>query len=278
MALRVTGVGHTYSPDTSFSQEALTDLTVSVERGELLLVLGATGSGKSTLLRLMAGLLEPTSGALTIDDRRLDRDSARGAVGLVFQDAEAQLFADSVIQDVEFGPVNLGEDPVAALASAQRALTDVGLDPSEFGDRSPFALSGGEARRVAIAGVIAMHPRYVLLDEPTAGLDAPGRASVRDLIGRLTRTAGVVVVSHASEEFLGLADKILLLSDGRVSWAGSAADIIRTPERFDEAGLRAPDILRVQQLARAHGIFSSELTLDIGRVAETLVAARVDQR
>ncbi len=214
MPLTLTGIGYTYASGTGFAVSAVRDVSFEVAVGELVLVLGATGSGKSTLLRLAAGLLEPQPGHATIDGAPLDRRTARGSVGLVFQDAEAQLFADTVVDDVAFGPRNLGHSAEDAQALAREALASVGLDPQLFGERSPFSLSGGEARRAAIAGVLAMQPRYLLADEPTAGLDAPGRSALRRLLLDARSRAGVVVVSHTAEEFLGAADRVLVLSDG----------------------------------------------------------------
>lgn len=243
-----------------------------MDRGELLLVLGATGSGKSTLLRLMAGLLAPSDGRVSLDGASLDRGKAAGRIGLVFQDAESQLFADSVLDDVSFGPVNLGATPSEARAAAVEALDAVGLPSDSFGDRSPFALSGGEARRAAVAGVLAMRPDYVLADEPTAGLDARGGETIRDIIARIRLTAGVVVVSHSAGEFLADADKVLILADGRAVWFGSGVELVRDPSPLSAAGLIAPDLLEVQRLAAARsGHKAMEFTLDVMEAARRLI-------
>jgi energy-coupling factor transport system ATP-binding protein len=271
VALTLTDIDYTYQFGTSFAEKAVLGVSLEVARGELTLVLGATGSGKSTLLRIASGLLAPDSGSVSVDEKPMSGVVAPGAVGLVFQDAEAQLFADTVLQDVSFGPLNLGVDAPGAAARAVEALEAVGIDPESFGPRSPFTLSGGEARRVAIAGVLAMRPRYLLLDEPTAGLDAPGRALVRELIERARAEVGVVVVSHAAEEFLGTADRVLLLSSGRSAWYGSASDLVADPSPFSAAGLRAPDILRVQMAARERGAYAGEFSLDPANVARVLV-------
>jgi len=246
---------------------------MTVERGELVLVLGATGSGKSTLLRIAAGLLSATRGSAAVDGVPLTRSSARGVVGLVFQDAEAQLFAETVADDVAFGPRNLGAPPLDAAAAARDALARVGLDPDAYGARSPFALSGGEARRAAIAGVLAMRPRYLLLDEPTAGLDARGRDAVRALVGAERERSGVVVVSHSAAEFLGDADRVLLLSEGRTAFAGSGARLVGEPEAFTHAGLVAPDVLRAQQLAAERGASLAPFTLEPEAAAASIAAA-----
>lgn len=267
------GIGYTYAPRTAFSLRALESVSLTVAPGELVLVLGATGSGKSTLLRLAAGLLGGFDGSATVDGEPLTRKSARGCVGLLFQDPESQLFAETVLADVAFGPRNMGSSADEAAAAARDALVRVGLPPAEYGERSPFSLSGGEARRAAIAGVLAFGPRYLLLDEPTAGLDAPGRRAVSAVISEARRDAGVVVVSHSSEEFMGAADRVLVLAGGRSAYEGPAADLIENPAVFGSVGLVAPDVLRVQMLARSRGCDIGPLTLDPLVAADALARA-----
>lgn len=272
MSLVLESVGVTYGAQTAYANRALADVSFMIDPGELVLVAGATGSGKSTLLRVAAGLLGSGSGWSTIDGEPLTAASARGRVGLIFQDAESQLFADSVYEDVAFGPRNLGVDDARAIAMAQEALESVGLDPADYGPRSPFTLSGGEARRVAIAGVLAMQPRYVLADEPTAGLDARGRASLRKVLLQLRETTGVVVVSHALEEFMGVADRVLLLRGGQSHWYGSATELLTDPAPMLEAGLVPPDVIEVQRLVDR--LSGGALTLDPVAAAYALLAGR----
>lgn len=273
MALTLESIGFAYPLPSGDQSPALDGVSLDVEQGQLVLVLGATGSGKSTLLQIAAGLLGASSGGASIDGEPLTRATARGAVGLVFQDPEAQLFADSVLDDVAFGPTNLGASREEARASATEALARVGLPAERFAERSPFALSGGEARRAAIAGVLAMSPRYLLLDEPTAGLDARGREAVRAIVRSERDRCGVVVVSHSAAEFLGEADRVLLLADGRSAFEGAAAELIAAPESFERAGLVAPDVLRVQQLAVERGAQLGGFTLDVDRAARALLGA-----
>lgn len=262
MALILRDVGYTYAAHRDYATRALSGVTMTLEPGKMLLVVGATGSGKTTLLRVCAGLLSPESGSATIDGEQLTPLTARGRVGLVFQDPESQLFADTLIDDVAFGPANLGATQAEARGAAAEALALVGLDPEEFGGRSPFSLSGGEARRAAIAGVLAMRPRYVLADEPTAGLDARGRRAVRELLARQCGSSGVLVVSHAAEEFLGLADELVVLAEGGVEWSGSASAVISAPETMAETSVQLPDVLEVQRLVRMRGGDLSEPSLD----------------
>ena len=273
MGLRLDNIGFSYPAASGSGESALTDVSLLVESGELVLVLGATGSGKSTLLRIASGLLERSSGSATIEDAPLTRANARGAVGLVFQDAEAQLFAESVLDDVAFGPANLGASKDAARSAAREALQRVGLPPERFATRSPFGLSGGEARRAAVAGVLAMSPRYLLMDEPTSGLDARGRDAVRAIIRAERKRCGIVVVSHSAAEFLADADRVVLLSGGRQAFCGQPRDLIARPAFFAEAGLVAPDVLRVQELAAERGIVLGEFSLDAEAAAASLAAA-----
>jgi energy-coupling factor transport system ATP-binding protein len=195
-------------------------------------------------------------------------------VGIVFQDPESQLFADSLLDDVAFGPRNLGLGTQQAEQRASRALAAVGLPPGDFGQRSPFSLSGGEARRAAIAGVLAMEPRYLLADEPTAGLDARGRRAVRNLLLELRERAGVVVVSHAAEEFLGEADRLVVLSGGAAAWSGPGRDAVDDPSVLSCCGLRPPDVLEVQRLAVERGAEMSTFALDPQGAARQLLAGR----
>lgn len=277
MPLRLADISFAYAADAASPTRALDGVSLEVAQGELVLVLGATGSGKSTLLRLAAGLLTPDCGTAEIDGRSLSTSSVRGVVGLMFQDAESQLFADTVLDDVAFGPRNLGAGEHEARERATEALASVGLDVESFGRRSPFALSGGEARRAAAAGVLAMRPRYLLADEPTAGLDLRGRREMRRVVAGARSSAGVVVVSHSAEEFLDVADRVLLLAGGRAAWQGGPAELIARPDLFDLAGLRAPDLLQVQSCARERGLDLAEFALDPKAVAARILEARASR-
>lgn len=275
MTLSLTGVDFTYGAGTAFATRALSDVDITFSPGEVVLVLGATGSGKSTLLRIAAGLLVPDAGSVTLDGRAVRGPLAvvRPGVGIVFQSPEMQLFAESVAADVAFGPRNQGLSEEDAIVEARRALDAVGLDPEEFGPRSPFSLSGGEARRAAIAGVLAMAPGYLMLDEPTAGLDPSGRESVRDIVTAARESAGVVVVTHDAEEFLGHADRVVLLSEGRIIFDERTEVLVQDPGRFTEAGLRAPEVLRAQMLAQDAGVALPRFALDPTEVASLLAEA-----
>jgi energy-coupling factor transport system ATP-binding protein len=274
VALELSRVGAVYGQGSEYASRALEDVTMRVAPGDLVLVLGATGSGKSTLLRVACGIMEPSEGVVTIDGSPVSgpgQPDPERRIGLVFQDPERQLFADTVMEDVAFGPRNLGDPDPAAVAVT--ALDRVGLSMADLGGRSPFTLSGGEARRVAIAGVLAMNPRYLLMDEPTAGLDADGRAAVLGALERSRQEAGVVVVTHDAEQFLGTADRVVVLRAGAVAYAGDAASLVTDPSPFESSGLAAPDVLAVQAEARRRGAVLPRFTLDPLAAASALAAA-----
>jgi energy-coupling factor transport system ATP-binding protein len=273
MSLTLEKVSYSYARGQEVAVPALDAVRVQVEPGSLVLIVGATGSGKSTLMRIAAGLLAPDAGRVLLDGAPLSAQAARGAVGLIFQDPESQLFADTVLDDVAFGPRNLGASPEDARELAREALSSVGLEPDAFAERSPFSLSGGEARRAAIAGVLAMRPRYLLADEPTAGLDEPGRRAVVELLAAERERAGVAVVSHAAEEFLESADTVVILAQGAVSWSGSAEAAVADPGVFEVGGVRSPDVLEVQRLARERGLVLEGPTLDPVEAGERLARA-----
>lgn len=275
MALTLSGISHTYGPDTSFAVQALVDVDLTVEAGRLTVVLGPTGSGKSTLLGIGSGLVTPTAGAVTLDGVPAIGVLAgkESGVGLVFQAPEAQLFAETVLEDVAFGPSNLGLDRDESRQRAREALLSVDMDPEVFGERSPFALSGGEARRVALAGVLAMQPAYLLLDEPTAGLDARGRDAVLRVLDRLIPSTGVAIVTHDAEEFLGRADDVLLLAEGHSVYCGPVAGLLREPALLEQAGLVVPDVVKVLHAARSAGIAVEPDTADPARAASSLARA-----
>jgi energy-coupling factor transport system ATP-binding protein len=273
VGLSLEGVSFAYPLASPGQVEAVRDVSFALDAGELVLVLGATGSGKSTLLRLLAGLLAPTEGRALIDGEPLAEGAARGRVGLVFQDPESQLFAETLADDAAFGPRNLGASREDARQRALEALARVGLPAEQFAARSPFALSGGEARRAAIAGILAMRPDYLLLDEPTAGLDANGRRAIREIVSAERRRSGVAVVSHSATEFLPSASRVVLLSEGRIVFDSPAAEAVADPAIFSRAGIAPPDVLAVQQLAAARGAALDGFTLDVTQTARALAQA-----
>jgi energy-coupling factor transport system ATP-binding protein len=274
VALTLTRACFSYAAGTPLEQAALVDVSIRVAPGELVLVLGPSGSGKTTLLRVAAGVLAPTTGTADVDG--LGGSGAfRGAVGLAFQRPETQFFAETVLQDVAFGPRNLGRTPAEAADDARAALVAVGLDAGAFGGRSPFSLSGGEARRAGLAGVIAMRPRYLLLDEPTCGLDAVGRSAVRSAVSAARASAGIVVVTHDADEFLADADAVIVLEEGRTAYAGDVGGLLAAAAKLGpRTGWPLPEMVRAQIEAARHAGSTAAPTLDAAEAARALVALR----
>lgn len=249
---------HTYSVGTPFEHKAVVDMNFTVEKGEFLGIIGHTGSGKSTLLQHLNGLLKPTQGQIFLDGEDIHKDkqttrTARFRVGLVFQYPEYQLFEDTVYKDIAFGPKNMGLSESQIRDRIFRAIGFVGLD-QEVLNKSPFDLSGGQKRRVAIAGVIAMEPEIVIFDEPTAGLDPEGCASLLENIKKYRTATGatVLMVSHSMDDAARLADRLLVLNEGRVEMLGTPEEVFSQAERLKAIGLNVPQVtelfLRLRQL------------------------------
>ena len=261
MPIEVRHLTHTYSAGSAFQATAIRDISLTVEDGEFLCVVGHTGSGKSTLVQHLNGLLQPTDGQILVDGEDMygegvDRRRIRQKVGLVFQYPEYQLFEETVAKDIAFGPKNLGLDAQEIDARVRRAMAHVHLDYGELAERSPFELSGGQMRRVAIAGVLAMEPKVLILDEPTAGLDPLGRDSILGMIKELHATGQVTVimVSHSMDDVARLATRIAVLSRGQLVAAGTPRAIFRQREMMESAGLGVPEASRLCAALRERGL------------------------
>ncbi|HHV56883.1 MAG TPA: energy-coupling factor transporter ATPase [Firmicutes bacterium] len=278
MPIRIDDVSYTYQPGTPFAAAALDHIEITIHDGEFLGLIGHTGSGKSTLIQHLNGLLLPTEGRVLVDgvDTRVraTRREVRRKVGLVFQYPEHQLFEETVAKDVGFGPRNLGlpEDEVKERVEA--ALEMVGLDAAKYGPRSPFDLSGGEMRRVAVAGVLAMRPRYLVLDEPTAGLDPRGRDEILGQVARLHRELGltVILVSHSMEDVARLVDRLVVLHRGRVAAQGTPRELFQRAEELQKLGLGIPQITEFMRRwgARHPGVRTDVITVE--EAAEEILA------
>ena len=249
--LQVENLNYIYSIGTPFQHQALENVSFCVERGEFIGIIGHTGSGKSTLMQQLNGLLKPTSGKILLDgkdiwsDKKLTRQ-ARFRVGLVFQYPEYQLFEETVYRDIAFGPKNMGlkEDEIDRRVRA--AAASVGLRDDQL-EVSPFDLSGGQKRRVAIAGVLAMEPEVLILDEPTAGLDPAGREEILSHIEQYRRShnATIMMVSHSMDDVARLTDRLLVMNGSHLAMDGTPAEVFQRAEELLEMGLNIPEVTRV---------------------------------
>ena len=249
--LEVKNLNYIYSQGTPFEHKALDNVNFAVNRGEFIGIIGHTGSGKSTLMQQLNGLLKPTSGTVLLDgqdiwsDKKLTRQ-ARFRVGLVFQYPEYQLFEETVYKDIAFGPKNMGLKPEEVDRRVREAAGFVGLTEKQL-EVSPFDLSGGQKRRVAIAGVIAMEPEVLILDEPTAGLDPIGRAEILGNIEayRQAKNATIMMVSHSMEDVARLTDRLLVMNGSRLAMDGTPAEVFAHAQELLEMGLNIPQVTQV---------------------------------
>lgn len=271
MGIRLEHVNYIYSPDNAFRKQALRDVNLEIQDGEFIGLIGHTGSGKSTLIQHLNGLLRATSGQIYYNEQNIYDDKyrmidLRSQVGLVFQYPEHQLFEMTVLKDVCYGPKNLGLDDDAAVERAKEALAMVGMTEKDYA-KSPFELSGGQTRRVAIAGVLAMHPQVIVLDEPTAGLDPKGRNDILDQISALHRQTGItiILVSHSMEDVAKYVDRIIVMNRGEVFMDDTPKEIFRQSEALESVGLAAPQVTYVMR--QLHEIFP-ELPEDVTTVEE----------
>ena len=262
MSIKLSNIYHTYSKGTPFERLALDGVSVAINKGEIVAIIGHTGSGKSTLVQHLNGLLKPDKGTATIDDiditaKGVQAKNARQHVGMVFQYPEHQIFAETVFEDIAFGPRNKGFSEEDVAKAVREAMAFVGLDYDTFAERSPFQLSGGQMRRVAIAGVVAMNPDYLVLDEPSAGLDPRSRNAVFKEIMALHKSRGIaiVLVTHSMEEAVKYANRMLVINAGKVLFDGEPAVIFK--EHGDElvrVGVDVPQVYKLDDLLRQRGV------------------------
>jgi len=261
MPIQLNNVTHTYSEGSAFQATAIRNVNLTIEDGEFIAVIGHTGSGKSTLVQHLNGLLKPTDGQILIDGEDLggektDRRRIRQKVGLVFQYPEYQLFEETVAKDIAFGPKNLGLSDEEIDQRVRRAMAHVHLDYDKYAERSPFELSGGQMRRVAIAGVLAMEPKVLILDEPTAGLDPKGRDSILSMVQDLHAQGGVpvIMVSHSMDDVARLATRLIVMSKGEVVATGTPQEIFRQVEMMEKIHLGVPEAAKLCAVLREKGI------------------------
>ncbi len=278
--LEVKHLTHTYGVGTPFERSAVEDMSFEVERGEFLGIIGHTGSGKSTLIQHLNGLLKPTSGQILLNGRDIWEDpkkirSVRFQVGLVFQYPEYQLFEETVYKDIAFGPANMGKTGDELDRCVREAAKLVGIRDDQL-DKSPFELSGGQKRRVALAGVIAMEPKVLILDEPSAGLDPAGRenllANIRDI--HRNRGTTILMVSHSMDEVAQNVDRILVLKSAHVLMSGTPKEVFARADELLSAGLDVPQVTRVAMRLRQQGLPIDPAVYTVQDLEKELLAVR----
>ena len=272
-------VSHVYGGDTALAVKALDDISLVIPDGQFIGLIGHTGSGKSTLVQHLNGLIKATSGNIyfngqDIDDEDYNKKELRSKVGLVFQYPEHQLFEEDVFKDVCFGPKNLGLSKKETELRAYTALKQVGLPDSCF-FQSPFDLSGGQKRRVAIAGVLAMKPEVLILDEPTAGLDPKGREEILGQIKKLQQESGitVILVSHSMDDVAEYVERILVMNQGKLMYDGQPKEVFAHYRELEEVGLAAPQVTYIMHQLKARGLDVDINATTIDEAAETIIHA-----
>jgi energy-coupling factor transport system ATP-binding protein len=277
--IELNNVDYKYQPDTPFEATALQAINFTVETGSYTALIGHTGSGKSTLIQLIDGLIKPTSGEVTVVDHHStatsnskDLDQLRKNVGIVFQFPESQLFEETVLKDIAFGPKNFGKTDAEATAIAKKSMALVGLT-EDFAEKSPFDLSGGQMRRVAIAGVLALEPEILILDEPTAGLDASGQAQIMNLFKQLNVEQGItiILVTHNMEDVAKYANQVYVLNHGAIVKSGTPREIFANQQWLMENYLTVPVTTRVAQKLIDKGYSFDEFPLTVAELSQKLI-------
>ena len=265
MSIKIENLTYVYMPKTPFEKKALDNVNLEIEDGEFLAVIGHTGSGKSTLIQHLNGLLKPASGKIYVDGTDItDKDTKlvdiRKKVGLVFQYPEYQLFEETIAKDIAYGPSNLELNEDEILKRVKKSMEMVGLNYEEYKDISPFELSGGQKRRVAIAGVIAMEPKVLILDEPTAGLDPAGRDDILEQIKLLHEKYNmtIILVSHSMEDVGKLAEKIIVMNDGHIELQGKPKEVFKEIDTLEKIGLAVPQVTYLMRELKKKGFNVSE--------------------
>ena len=260
MSIELKNITYTYSPGTAYEIHALKDINLEIPDGQFIGVIGHTGSGKSTLIQHLNALIRPTSGSVLYNgedvwEEKYDRRKLRSQVGLVFQYPEHQLFESDVLSDVCFGPMNQGMSREEAEAEAKKALLQVGFKEENF-SKSPFELSGGQKKRVAIAGVLAMNPKILILDEPTAGLDPKGRDEILDQISELHKARGItiILVSHSMEDVAKYVERLIVVNRGQIAFDDTPREVFSHYQELEAMGLAAPQITYIMHALKQKGL------------------------
>ena len=280
MSIKIENLTHVYMPKTTFEKKALDNVNLTIEDGEFLALIGHTGSGKSTLIQHLNGLLEPSSGRILVDEvditsKEVKLTDIRKKIGLVFQYPEYQLFEETIEKDVAFGPNNLGLSAEEVSNRVKKSMEMVGLDYETYKDVSPFDLSGGQKRRVAIAGVIAMEPKVLILDEPTAGLDPKGRDDILEQIKILHEKykMTIVLVSHSMEDVGKLAERIVVMNGGKIELLGKPSEIFKEVETLERIGLAVPQVTYLMRALREKGFDVSDEVFTVEKGTQEILKA-----
>ena len=277
MSIKIKHLTHIYNEGMPFQKVALDDINIEINTGEFVGIIGHTGSGKSTLIQMFNGLIKPTKGEVYINNENIHGDHTnkkliRQKVGLVFQYPEYQLFEMTVKEDIAFGPKNLGLTSEEVDERVKYAMKAVGLDES-YCEKSPFELSGGQKRRVAIAGVLAMKPETLILDEPTAGLDPKGRNELFDQLKKMHEELGltIILISHSMEDVARYAEKLIVLYKGKIAYQGTPREVFAHGKKLEEIGLAMPQIRYIMEALKDKGMKVSEDVLTVEEAAAQLI-------
>ncbi len=278
MSIKIDHLTHIYNEGTPFQKVALEDINMSIEKGEFVGIIGHTGSGKSTLIQMFNGLLKPTKGEVYVNQQnihgeKINKKEMRQRVGLVFQYPEYQLFEMTVKDDVAFGPKNMGLTKEEIDKQVKFGLDAVGLDESYY-EKSPFELSGGQKRRVAIAGVLAMNPEILILDEPTAGLDPKGRNELFEQLKKMHQELGltIVLISHSMEDVAKYVEKLFVLYKGRIAYTGSPREVFAHGKELEKIGLAMPQIKYIMEDLKQKGMDVDTDVLTVEEAAAKIIA------
>lgn len=279
MSIELKNVTYTYSPGTAYEIHALKDINLNIPDGQFIGVIGHTGSGKSTLIQHFNALIRPTSGSILYNgedvwEEKYDRRALRSQVGLVFQYPEHQLFESDVLSDVCFGPMNQGMSREEAEEEAKKALLQVGFKEKNF-SKSPFELSGGQKKRVAIAGVLAMNPKILILDEPTAGLDPKGRDEILDQIAQLHKVRGItiILVSHSMEDVAKYVERLIVVNHGEIAFDDSPRKVFSHYRELEAMGLAAPQITYIMHALKEKGLQVDPNATTVGEAKDDILRA-----
>ena len=280
MSIEIKNISFTYMKGTAFERKALNEVSLTIPEGKFIAIAGHTGSGKSTLVQHFNGLISPDEGSVLVDGIDINKKgeaslSARHRVGMVFQYPESQLFDETVYDDIAFGPKNLGIEGEALEQCIKKSMELVQLDFDKYKGKSPFQLSGGQMRRVAIAGVLAMNPKYLVLDEPTAGLDPRSREAILKKFDELNKKNGttIILISHNMEDIARLADEVIVMDSGKVLATGAPEDIFMKDDILEKAGLEAPAMVSLLKELREQGLDVDPVVFTMNKGIENILEA-----